>query len=67
VVASAQHVPKDLVPHAGAGPRRDRVQRFQDVQVDADGRIAFVFQHREMPLALVSEQARAVDIVPGAA
>ncbi|MGI8520514.1 MAG: hypothetical protein ACR2MC_07935 [Actinomycetota bacterium] len=67
VVASAEHVPEDLVPHARAVPRRDRIERFEDVQVDAYGRVAFVFQHREVPLALVGEQARAVGIVTGTA
>src|SRR5215211_7653063 len=57
VVASAEHVPKNLVPHTSAVLCRYRVQRFKDVQIDADGRVAFVFQHREMPISFVSEQA----------
>jgi len=44
VVAGAEHVPKNLVPHASAVLCRDRDQRFQNVQIDADGWVALVFQ-----------------------
>jgi hypothetical protein len=65
VLAGAEQVAQDLVAHPRTVTLRKRLQSLQDMEVGANRGIEFLVEDCEVMVALVAEQARAVNLVTG--